>query len=190
MDYFSLEYANYTATINVLQNTMANDTAFIGQLSTTQEYDGMYHKNDRDYCEKLNGTKNMTAEERRICLTVSIALGMSSGSSMKQWSKELSHMYPHIKSGIVDSCEGYFFPECPGWKVSSDKGNDYYYDVIVMHSESERSLKQLHIYTAIAGLHRTLETKDMFETRSLECTVLNQTTSNFTIRMTTSREAY
>ena len=23
--------------------------------------------------------------------------------------------FPHIRSGVVDSCEGYYFPECPSW---------------------------------------------------------------------------
>jgi len=59
--------------------------------------------------------------------------------------------FPHIRSGVVDSCDGHFFPECPGWQIASD-GSHYYHDTVVRTNETFEDSPS-EIYAVIGGIH-------------------------------------
>ena len=52
-------------------------------------------------------------------------------------------------SGVVDSCDGFDFPECGDWKETSE-GN-YYFDTTIKYDQPIS--KPDFIYTIIAGIH-------------------------------------
>ena len=106
-----------------------------------------------------------------------------------------TQQYPIISSGIVDSCDGYLFPECPGWKVEAISGAFYYFDKFVNYTTDAQHPLQFEsfIHTMIAGVHvpgGSQNLTDIKMKRSFECLVLNKTSEGFTIRMKTKRSVY
>ena len=66
--------------------------------------------------------------------------------------------YPKLTSGSADSCNGFTFPGCPEWFVSSD-GASYHSNVTVALEEEENWSSI--IYTAIAGWHTPYTSEDL-----------------------------
>lgn len=88
--------------------------------------------------------------------------------------------FPHLRSGVVDSCEGYNFPQCPSWQIEADGGH-YYHDVVVKTNSTFEDSPSV-VYTTIAGIHTPNAAKEN-PSRSLECKVSGQKSGEFTIRM-------
>ena len=76
---------------------------------------------------------NLTNEETLTCFTAALATGSTLGWLQAIYTDKYNNQYPTLSSGIVDSCHGHLFPECPDWVVSSDQGNNYYKDIEVVN---------------------------------------------------------
>lgn len=106
---------------------------------------------------------------------------------MNNMKSEYGKLYPSIKSGVADSCANSTFSQCQSqvWSLSTD-GKHFYHDELIKYEVPLEKADM--IYTTIAGVHSPTYKNDT--NRSLECILLNNTESGFTIRMQSRKEVY
>ena len=93
-----------------------------------------------------------------------------------------------MTSGVVDSCDGYDFPECPDWQINPS-GSHYKISVFVKYDQPLGfNSEPDEIYTTIAGIHKTDHV--ITDDRSLECRVSVSNQTGFVIDMYTVEEFY
>ena len=136
-----------------------------------------------------NSSDVLTPEQLRWCLTKQVGQYHQLNTVSSNMAQEFSLKFPNFNSGIVDSCDGYNFPECPNWYIDPS-GKSYKYSVFVKYDEPlANDAAPDEIYTTIAGIRTTND--NLTESgRSLECRVSVSNQTGFVIDMISKAEFY
>ena len=194
-NYFSGQYIDYSSSIQIFSESINPSS----ELQTKRFSNSMVRQSSSggpedppqvevDQCWKdIAKSEYYKNVQVRKCLTKMIGNYLGIEPILTNMAKEFgTSQFPHIKTGVVHSCDGYPFPQCGGWNRLPD-GNFAFTTDVKIDSDFEDSPNVM--YTSIAGIHTQNYVVENPQ-RSLECKITASHKGVFTITMTQSGADY